>query len=280
VPAVAVVGDDWPAYAPGVDGWTRRWRGPVAGVLAPAAERVAGVPARLDLDRAARWTFVSAHALAAGRAAGWRLASAAVHHPGVDPAGFPSTPAAPWAWRLLYCGRIDPRKGIATAVRALAELPGGAVLTVHGDGDAGHAGELRALAARLGVADRVRFSVSGPAEVGAVYRACDVLLFPVTWEEPWGLVPLEAMATGRPVLASDAGGGPAEYLESERNCLRFAAGDAPALAAALRRLAADEQLRTRIVAGGSVTAAGLPQTAFHRAVIGELEAAVAAGRPA
>jgi glycosyltransferase involved in cell wall biosynthesis len=277
VPAVAAVGDDWPGYGPGVDGWTHRWRGPIGRLAAPVAERLSGVPARLDLDRAARWTFISAHTLAAARAAGWRLPGAVVHHPGVDPDRFVPSPAPPWRWRLLYCGRIDPRKGIDTAVRALGQLPDAATLVIDGHGDAEHAGELRALAGELGLGDRVRFRLSDRSEVPAVIGACDVLVFPVTWEEPWGLVPLEAMATGRPVVAASSGGGAAEYLEPERNCLAFAPGDADELAGALRRLADDEALRAALVRGGAATAGRLSERAFVEALLAELEGAVAAG---
>jgi glycosyltransferase involved in cell wall biosynthesis len=277
VPALAVVGDDWLGYGPRVDQWTRRWRGPAGRLLAPVAGRLSGVPTRFDLDRAARWTFVSAHALGAARAAGRRLPGAVVHHPGVDPHDFPGSPAAPWRWRLLCCGRIDPRKGLDTAIRALPLLPEEATLRIHGDGDAAHADELRALAARLGVDRRVSFSSSDYGAVAHMIAGCDVLAFPVTWEEPWGLVPLEAMAVGRPVAASRAGGGPAEYLEPERNCLQFAPRDAEALAAAVRRLAGDELLRAALVRGGTATAVRLSQRAFVEALIGELEGAVAAG---
>jgi len=276
VPALSVVGDDWPSYAPRVDGWSRRWRGPVSARLAPVAERFTGLPARLDLDAAARWTFISAHVLAGARAAGWRLDDATVHHPGVDPARFARAPDQPWRWRLLYCGRIDPRKGIATAVRALSGLPAEATLTIDGDSDHAHAAELMALAAELGVSDRVRFTVSDAEDVPAAYAASDAVLFPVTWQEPWGLVPIEAMAVGRPVVATDAGGGPAEYLEPDRNCLQFPAGDAAGLAAAVRQLADDDALRDRLVQAGSVTAAGLGEAAFHGALIDELEAVTAA----
>jgi glycosyltransferase involved in cell wall biosynthesis len=274
---VAAVGDDWPGYGPRVDGWSRRWRTPLGRVAAPAAERLAGVPTRLDLDRAARWTFVSAHALAAARAGGWRLPGAVVHHPGVDAKRFRLSAARPWQWRLLYCGRIDPRKGIDTAVRALAHMPLAATLAIHGDGDAAHAGALRALAGRLGVGERVRFSATDHAGVPAALAECDALVFPVTWEEPWGLVPLEAMSSGRPVVAAASSGGPAEYLEPERNCLDFVPGDAAGLAAAMRRLAEDDALRATLVRGGTATAGRLTERAFVEGLMAELEGAVAAG---
>jgi glycosyltransferase involved in cell wall biosynthesis len=277
LPAVAVVADDWPAYGPSVDGWSRRWRGPVSRHLAPVAARWAGVPAALDLDRAARWTFISESTRAGARAAGWRLDDAAVHHPGVDPQRFAPAPAPPWQWRLLYCGRIDPRKGIATAVRALAQLPEVATLTIDGDGARAHVDELESLAGGLGVGHRVRFGLSAFQDVPGAYRDADAVLFPVSWREPWGLVPLEAMAVGRPVIATRAGGGPAEYLRAERNCLQFEPGDAAGLAAAVQRLAGDEALRATLIDGGHATAQAMTARGFDLALMDELRAAVADG---
>jgi glycosyltransferase involved in cell wall biosynthesis len=85
------------------------------------------------------------------------------------------------------------------------------------------------------------------------------------------------MASRRPVVAARGGGGPAEYLHAEVNCLQFAPGDAAGLAAAVRRLAADEPLRRTLVRAGAGTAAQHTEQDFHRAVLAELEAAVVAG---
>jgi glycogen synthase len=98
------------------------------------------------------------------------------------------------------------------------------------------------------------------------------VLFPVTWQEPWGLVPLEAMAVGRPVVAT-ATGGAAEYLVDEHNALVVAPGDADALAAAVRRLAEDGSLRERLREGGAETARRYDQRAFEQRVIAALEEA-------
>jgi glycosyltransferase involved in cell wall biosynthesis len=170
-----------------------------------------------------------------------------------------------------------PHKGIATAVRALAQLPDHARLTVHGEGDPGYLGELRGLADSLGVGDRVCFSSGPPQAVAGVYASCDALLFPVTWREPWGLVPLEAMAAGRPVIAARPEGGTAEYLEPATNCLAFSPGQAEELAATVMRLAGEPELRGQLVAGGRVTAARFTEEAFHAALERRLAVAVARG---
>jgi glycosyltransferase involved in cell wall biosynthesis len=92
-----------------------------------------------------------------------------------------------------------------------------------------------------------------PDEMAQQYAACDVVLFPVEWDEPWGLVPLEAMAVGRPVIATGKGGS-GEYLRHEENCLLTDAGDPEALKAAVGRLASDEALRRRLRTNGFETA--------------------------
>jgi len=88
-----------------------------------------------------------------------------------------------------------------------------------------------------------------------MYAAADVLVVPSiptrTFREPWGLVVNEAMNRGLPVIASDAVGAAAGGLVRDgRNGLVVGAGDPVALAAAIRRLAADRELRARLGAGG------------------------------
>lgn len=270
LPAVGVVGDDWMTYAPAVDSWTRRfsgWRRPAA----PAAERVARIPATVDLVRAARWVFISERVRSRALGLGLDGLDGVVAHPGVDPRRFTARAPKTWRWRLLYCGRIDPRKGIGTAIEALRSLPPQATLTVDGDGDRQHGAELASMARRLGLADRVHFTCSPRAEVPNAYAAADAVLFPVLWEEPWGLVPLEAMATGRPVVASRAGGGAAEYLRHGQNCIQFPPGDSPALAQALVRLESDLELRARLISAGIDTAGRFTEQRFYEAVERELE---------
>lgn len=268
VPAVGVVCDDWILYGPRVDAWTKRWHGmrrlgALGALGAGTLERRWGVPAFLDLDHAARWLFISSYARSTARQSGWALPGASVAHAGVDRDRFTSQAPAPWGWRLLYCGRIDPRKGIATAIEALPHLPSRAILTIHGQGDRAHAAELASIAAGAGVADRVRFEHSTHQAVAGAYAAADALVFPVTWREPWGLVPLEAMSVGRPVLASRAGGGAAEYLEDGRNCLQFDPRDARGLAAGLLRIAGDEKLRSALRTAGAETAERFSENRFH-----------------
>jgi len=136
---------------------------------------------------------------------------------------------------LLFVGRIQPLKGRDVAVHTLAQLPQrDAVLVVVGgasgrDGDA-EVRRVRALAAALGVADRVRFVPPQPHHLlSSWYRAADVGIVP-SRSESFGLVALEAAACGLPVVASAVGGlrtlvddGSTGFLVESRDPAHFAA---------------------------------------------------------
>ena len=277
IPAVAFVHDDWLDYGRHADGWTGLFTFRL-GRLAPLMERVVRIPATVDLERAARYVFVSETTRRRAAEAGVRPPDTGVAHSGIDPGFVDPAPARDWSWSLLYVGRIDARKGVETAVAALARLPE-ATLSIAGGWDEGEEARLRELAAGAGAAERVRFlGQRTREEVRAEYADCDAVVFPVIWEEPWGLVPLEAMARGRPVVATGRGGS-GEYLRDGENALLFEAGDADGLAEAVRRLAADPGLRARLREGGLETAPRYTEDVFNAAVLREVEAvASASGR--
>lgn len=149
--------------------------------------------------------------------------------------------------RLLSLGRLVLRKGVGNVVEALASLPGVELVVAGGPpadelDDDPEVGRLRALAEQLGVADRVHFlgSVSR-AEVPGLIRASDAVVT-VPWYEPFGIVPLEAMACGRPVVGSAVGGLLDTVLPGVTGEL-VPPRDPGALAAALRDLLADPERR-------------------------------------
>jgi glycosyltransferase involved in cell wall biosynthesis len=113
--------------------------------------------------------------------------------------------------RLLTVGRLVERKGIADIVVALTALPRTELLVAGGPpaealGDDPEAQRLLALAAELGVAGRVRLlGRQERAAVPALLRSADVVVA-TPWYEPFGMVALEAMACGVPVVASAVGG--------------------------------------------------------------------------
>jgi D-inositol-3-phosphate glycosyltransferase len=125
----------------------------------------------------------------------------------------PAGPTAPRGelHRIVSVGRFVPRKGFDTVVRALPAMSDTELVIVGGpdktqlDFDP-EACRLRELADQLGVADRVQLYGSVAREdMPAILRSADVVAC-TPWYEPFGIVPLEAMACGMPVVASAVGG--------------------------------------------------------------------------
>ncbi|MGW4165013.1 glycosyltransferase [Streptomyces sp. NPDC004788] len=172
---------------------------------------------------------------------------------GVDPTVFrPDGPAAargPYRHRLLHLGRLVPRKGAAVSVAALAQLPDTELVVAGGPapGELDADPEVRRLCAfaeEIGVADRVRFTGAVPRPaVPALMRSADVVLCPADYE-PFGIVPLEAMACGRPVVAS-AVGGQLDSVVHGVTGLHVPPAQPRLLAAAVRLLLADPALRAQ-----------------------------------
>lgn len=261
VPVLYVIADDWLCYGLTLDPWARRFNGARRSRLGRLVRPLVGVPTVLaDLGRSGAFCFTSGdNRDRAERGSPWVYDRATIAYLGVDttvfaPSGDGARQRGTWGGRLLYAGRYDRRKGIETVVRALVELDPAVTLEVRGTGDLGERDRLAALARELGVAARVELAPPLPAAgLAARYRAADAVVFPSEWDEPFGLVPIEAMACGTPVIATGVGGS-GEFLVDEANCLRFRASDPVSLAGAVRRLAGDPALRTELVAGGLRTA--------------------------
>jgi len=134
------------------------------------------------------------------------------------------------AYAMLFAGSGFERKGLSTAIRALAHLgDGGARLLVLGRGDAA---PYRRLAGELGVAGRVVWLGARP-DIERWYAAADVLVLPTRYE-PFGNVHLEALASGLPVVTSSVAGG-AEVVDDRCGAV-VASDDAAGFAAALEKL--------------------------------------------
>ena len=177
---------------------------------------------------------------------------------GVDLDRFtPRGPRAPRGGRhrILSLGRVVPRKGVETTVRALAQVPD-AELVIAGGGDALADAELARLAAiaqACGVRDRVRLLGPIPRQdVPALLRSADVVVS-AAWYEPCGMVPLEAMACGVPVGASAVGGHLDTVLDG-RTGARVAARDVGALAQRLRATRAEASRLARVGAAAAARA--------------------------
>jgi glycosyltransferase involved in cell wall biosynthesis len=138
---------------------------------------------------------------------------------------------------VLTPARLDEQKGHPVLLRAAAELPG-VDFVLAGEGPERAA--LEALASELGISDRVNF-LGYRDDIPQLLAACDVFALPSLYEGS-SLAVLEAMAAGRPVVSS-AIGGTDELIDDGTDGLLVAPGDTDGLAAALRRLLDDAELR-------------------------------------
>jgi glycosyltransferase involved in cell wall biosynthesis len=165
----------------------------------------------------------------------------------------PGSPPSFEPLRLVVLGNLVLDKGWDAALGAVSELKvlyPGVELHAYGAGD----GEwLSALAKNHGVSDRVTFHGTIPLEeLPGVYHGASVVLVP-SRREGFGLVGLEAMASGALVVTT-AAGGMAEYASNEKNCLVVDVDDPGQITAAVRRLVEDETLRGSLRDGAIVTA--------------------------
>lgn len=175
---------------------------------------------------------------------------------GVDTHTF--TPDGPTRWgrqqrfRIVALGRLVPRKGFATLIEALPQLPDTELVIAGGDtGPEPERERLVRLATGLGVADRLQLIPQLPrTEVPALLRSADVVTT-VPWYEPFGIVPLEAMACGRPVVAS-AVGGMLDTVVSDRTGLLVPPKQPSLLAEVVAELLADPDRRARYGHAGIV----------------------------
>lgn len=165
-------------------------------------------------------------------------------------AGMP--PAPPGTVRIGLVATLARWKGHEVFLQALSRLPadvpfrgyvvGGAVYRT--DGSQYGLDELRALAAKFGIADRVAFTGYTP-EPPAAMRALDIVVHASTQPEPFGLVIVEGMACGKAVIASRAGGA-GEILSMGPGPTGYMPGNVTELAQAMERLARDGDLRAQM----------------------------------
>jgi glycosyltransferase involved in cell wall biosynthesis len=174
---------------------------------------------------------------------------------------------------VLFVGRLIYYKGVDVLLRAMRDVDADLVLVGSGPLEVW----LRDLAARLGIAERVTFLAPLPEpELVAWYHTADVFCLPsVARSEAYGLVQLEAHASGTPVVSTDLPTGVPFVNPDGETGLIVPPGDANALAAALSRLLSDDPLRERMGARARERAlAGFSIAAMTDALLGVYSEAV------
>jgi glycosyltransferase involved in cell wall biosynthesis len=166
--------------------------------------------------------------------------------------------------RILSVGRLVPRKGVDLVIRSLPYLRESGfddveLLIVGGGGDSGvldadpEVRRLLGLAAELGVADQVRLQGQvARGEMPGIFRSADAVVC-APWYEPFGIVPLEAMACGVPVVAA-AVGGLRDTVVDHGTGLHVPPRDPEAIASALAVLLHNRSLRAELGNAGKVRA--------------------------
>jgi len=170
------------------------------------------------------------------------------------------SPSSPNTVRIGLAATLAHWKGHAVFLRALARLPkdlsyrayviGGPIYQT--DNSQRTLDELRALAAELGIADRVGFT-GYVADTASAIRALDILVHASTQPEPFGRVIAEGMACGRAVICGAAGGA-AELIADGTDALAHPPGDDAALAERIAELVRDPELRARLGRAARITA--------------------------
>ncbi len=165
-----------------------------------------------------------------------------IHH-GVDAQAFRAGPCEGSVNSFLFVG--DFRKGVKTCIRALSRLPTGTLRCIGSTPP----GPYAAFAKALGIADRVEFS--GPTRhIASQYRCADALLLPTPYDA-FGLVVLEAMASGLPVIVSREAGAAELITHGENGLILDHKDELPHL---MKQLQTDHALSARLAARGRETA--------------------------
>jgi glycosyltransferase involved in cell wall biosynthesis len=202
----------------------RQWR--AKRLTAPAVDRHVGVGERTSREVEA--------------VVGLPPGSVLTVHNGVPDDPRPAAPRPRSGPLIGAVGRLEPQKGFDIVIRALREVEGATLVLV---GDGSERGRLEELARRVGVADRVVW-VGWSEDVRSYLESFDVFAFPSRFEG-FPLAVLEALLARSAVVAPDVGS-VAEAVHDNETGLLVPTEDPAALAAAIRRLLAEDNLRRRL----------------------------------
>lgn len=175
---------------------------------------------------------------------------------------------------ILFLGRLDPLKGMVELLTALQMLKDQAWQACLIGGD--ERGER--LAEELGLTGRIRFVRKVPyPELDTYYQKASMLVFPSMSPESFGLVGIEAMSFGRPVIAFDSGG-PREWLDDQNTGFLIKRGDVAGLASAINKLLQDPERASKMgKAGMALVAARFRRQKHVGDLLGVYEGAMRRG---
>lgn len=260
LPVVYDVSDHWIARSLRADVWLSWWNGPGSKARGIARKVLGFMGIRKLIDRATptrswdricftRIYFCSAFMRDFTASKHWPVAHANVIHCGIDTAAFSVKPSHDSFTRLLWVGRMNDDKDPFTAIRALAEAHKRGLteltLDLYGGGTPEDLARVDAEIAALGLTEHVHRRSVPADEMRALYARYDGLIFTSNWGEPFALTPLEAGASGLPVISS-LDGGQAELVQDGINSLQATAGKPETYADAIVRLHGDADLRKAI----------------------------------
>lgn len=148
---------------------------------------------------------------------------------------------------LLFLGNLEKPKGCEYLIRAMAEITRkipGARLRIIGRGSGEL--ELKKLSNHLGLENNISFEgFVEPEEIPSYYASTSIVVFPSIWPEPFGRISVEAMASGRPVVATRVGGIP-EVVEHKKTGLLVEPGNSSQIAEAVLYLLENEDVAKKM----------------------------------
>jgi len=167
---------------------------------------------------------------------------------------------------VLFVGQVIRGKGVDLMLKALSCLKGEWRATIVGEGN--YLETCKQLAGQLGIADRVRFPGWIPHEqLDGYYRSARLLVVPSRWPEPFGMVGIEAMARGRPVIAFANGGIP-DWLDHGNTGFLVPPDDVNAMTSAIQNLLDDASLAAQM---GQAGVAHVNNSFSHQAYLDQMK---------
>jgi len=167
---------------------------------------------------------------------------------------------------ILFVGQVIRGKGVDLMLKALSSLTGNWHATVVGEGN--YLDSCKQLAKQLGISDRVSFPGWVPHEqLDEYYRSARMLVVPSRWPEPFGMVGIEAMARGRPVVAFANGGIP-DWLDDGKTGFLVPATDITRMTSSIQALLDDVSLAARM---GLACATHVLNSFSHQAFLDQIK---------